>query len=148
MDRGKTQGSEVLEIRIAFADANGDVIAAWWEKLIFFDSILWKIEDFARSVNWEGLQPGVDVDLKPENTIGCRGVCEVEINRYTDRNGQTQENNRVAKWLAGKKLEVDLELRAKVLAEQSAESSSFPPANPSDELPSNDEIGDVGGTPF
>jgi len=135
--QGVTNGAPFLEVRIGFANRDGKLTTAFWEKLIFHESIEWKVDRFLESIHWEGLEPDqeLELDIKPVDTIGRRGLCEIEVNRYTDKSGQPRENNRIKQWLIGDKFEIDTNLRAEWMEKNapadpfgsSAPASPFPP---------------------
>lgn len=157
---GKTAGSEVLKVRIGINGKDKKLIAAWWEQLIFFHSIKWKLEDFSACVGLtpvSGVTAGQEIELTDRNTVGCIGIAQVEVNTYS-KGGEEKRNNRVANWLPPEgEYPPDLELRKTVLAKKVKEdpfASQAQQENPfatpvKEELPSEAELeGGIGGVPF
>lgn len=103
---GPTKGSDCIELKCKFFadDTFTKPLAQWTEKLIFHESIGWKINNFTDCANMliDGRKPkpGEGVDFSEESCIGLRGwaKCEPESSR-TDK---TKIYNRVKQWLITK----------------------------------------------
>lgn len=106
---GKYNGVETMNVRFAFYDAAGNLVAKWKENFMFHKDFGWKIDTFLKASNFliEGRPPqrGDDIGahLTEENLVGLRGWCHVHIDEYTPKaGGEKKQTNRVKTWWTNK----------------------------------------------
>lgn len=95
-DRSKIrEQSPMLELELSVFNDKGQE-ATVFENLILHTVMEWKISEFFISIGQkkpgEPFQPDWDVE-------GATGRADIEINRYTNKDGQERENNRVNNFL-------------------------------------------------
>jgi hypothetical protein len=100
---GVTSGSDYVDVKCKFFDADGKPRAMWTEKLILHESCFWKVDSFIKASNYlhNGKPPveGDDIQLNEDTLVGLQGWCKVYVNVYTNKQGDERENNRVDVWL-------------------------------------------------
>lgn len=67
------------------------------ERLILHTKTEFKISEFFIAIGQK--QPGQPLTPNWNYVIGSTGRCEIEVNKYTNSNGQERENNRVVRFL-------------------------------------------------
>lgn len=100
-ERGSFPGSEkmcacnkaTLTLKI---DADQGV-ANVFDDLILHKRMEWKLSQFFRSIGQK--KKGERVTMNWNAVIGSRGRVHIVVNKYTDKNGQERENNKVGKYL-------------------------------------------------
>lgn len=100
--RGRFAGSEKmpacnraeLEITI-YSPEHGEVTIK--ESLLLHSKTEWKLSEFFISIGQK--RTGEKVRMNWGMVIGATGMAEIEVNKYTDKNGNERENNRVKKFL-------------------------------------------------
>lgn len=104
MERSTYQPSPTAKIRencpmamltLSISTPQGD--ATVFENLILHTSLEWKISEFFTSIGQK--QPGVPFIPDWGKLIGQTGKAEIEVNKYTNKEGQERENNRVKRFL-------------------------------------------------
>lgn len=100
--RGRFAGSDKmpacpkaeLELTI-FSQEHGEVTI--FESLLLHTKTEWKLSEFFISIGQK--RKGEKVQMNWQAVIGSQGVCELEVNKYVNKNGKESENNRVEKYL-------------------------------------------------
>lgn len=67
------------------------------ESLLLHTKTEWKLSEFFISIGQKRI--GEKVKMNWGMVIGSQGTCELEINKYVDKNGNQRENNRVKSFL-------------------------------------------------
>lgn len=96
--RGRFAGSEKmpacpraeLDITI-FSPEHGETTIK--ESLLLHTKTEWKLSEFFIPIGQK--RTGEKVKMNWGMVIGAQGTCELEVNKYTDKNGNQRENNRV-----------------------------------------------------
>lgn len=68
------------------------------ENLILHSATEWKLSEFFIAIGQKN--PGEPFNPNWQFVPGATGRCEVEINKYTNKEGQDRENNRIKNFLA------------------------------------------------
>ena len=100
-ERGSFPGSEkmcacnkaTLTLRIESEHSTTNV----FDDLILHKRMEWKLSQFFRAIGQK--KKGERVTMNWNAVIGSRGRAHIVVNKYTDRNGQERENNKVGKYL-------------------------------------------------
>lgn len=101
--KGITNGSDYVDLKLKFFNSAGKPKAMWTEKLILHESCFWKIDSFIKASNFlvDGNPPkeGDALELNEDTLVGLQGWARVCINKYTNKQDEQKENNRVDHWL-------------------------------------------------
>lgn len=100
-ERGSFPGSEkmcacnkaTLTLKIESEHGTANV----FDDLILHKRMEWKLSQFFRAIGQK--KKGERVTMNWNAVIGSRGRAHILVNKYTDRNGQERENNKVGKYL-------------------------------------------------
>lgn len=100
--RGRFTGSEKmpacpkaeLELTV-YSQEHGEVTI--FESLLLHTKTEWKLSEFFLAVGQK--RKGEKVSMNWQAVIGAQGLCELEINKYTDKQGNPRENNRVKEYI-------------------------------------------------
>lgn len=100
--RGRFAGSEKmpacnraeLEITV-FSSEHGETTIK--ESLLLHSKTEWKLSEFFISIGQK--RTGEKVRMNWGMVVGATGMAEIEVNKYTDKNGNNRENNRVKSFL-------------------------------------------------
>lgn len=100
-ERGSFPGSEkmcacnkaTLTLKIESEQGTANV----FDDLILHKRMEWKLSQFFRAIGQK--KKGERVTMNWNAVIGSRGRAHIFVNKYTDRNGQERENNKVGKYL-------------------------------------------------
>ena len=100
-ERGSFPGSEkmcacnkaTLTLRIEAEQGTANV----FDDLILHKRMEWKLSQFFRAIGQK--KKGERVTMNWNAVIGARGRAHIIVNKYTDKNGQEKENNKVGKYL-------------------------------------------------
>ncbi len=100
-ERGSFPGSEkmcacnkaTLTLRIESEQGTTNV----FDDLILHKRMEWKLSQFFRAIGQK--KKGERVTMNWNAVIGSRGRAHIVVNKYTDKNGQERENNKVGKYL-------------------------------------------------
>ena len=100
-ERGSFPGSEkmcacnkaTLTLKIESEQGTANV----FDDLILHKRMEWKLSQFFRAIGQK--KKGERVTMNWNAVIGSRGRAHILVNKYTDRNGQERENNKVGKYL-------------------------------------------------
>ena len=100
-ERGSFPGSEkmcacnkaTLTLRIESEHGTANV----FDDLILHKRMEWKLSQFFRAIGQK--KKGERVTMNWNAVIGSRGRAHIVVNKYTDKNGQERENNKVGKYL-------------------------------------------------
>lgn len=68
------------------------------ENLILHTKMEWKISEFLLAIGQK--QKGEATNPDWSKIFGAEGWCELEVNKYTNKNGEQRENNRVKQFIA------------------------------------------------
>lgn len=68
-----------------------------FDDLILHKRMEWKLSQFFHTIGQK--KKGERVTMNWNAVIGSRGKAHILVNKYTDRNGQGRENNKVGKYL-------------------------------------------------
>lgn len=88
--------SPQAELELTVYSPDGQT-ATVYERLILHSKMEWKISEFFISIGQK--KPGEPLVPNWSFVPGSTGRCEIEINKYTNKQGQERENNRVARFL-------------------------------------------------
>ena len=100
-ERGSFPGSEkmcacnkaTLTLKIDSEQGTANI----FDDLILHKRMEWKLSQFFRAIGQK--KKGERVTMNWNAVIGSRGRAHIVVNKYTDRNGQERENNKVGKYL-------------------------------------------------
>ena len=100
-ERGSFPGSEkmcacnkaTLTLKIESEQGTANI----FDDLILHKRMEWKLSQFFRAIGQK--KKGERVTMNWNAVIGSRGRAHIVVNKYTDRNGQERENNKVGKYL-------------------------------------------------
>ena len=100
--RGRFNGSEKMpacpkaELELSvYSQEHGEVTI--FESLLLHTKTEWKLSEFFLSVGQK--RKGEKVTMNWQAVIGAQGMCELEVNKYNDKQGNPRENNRVKEYL-------------------------------------------------
>ena len=68
-----------------------------FDDLILHKRMEWKLSQFFRAIGQK--KKGERVAMNWNRIVGSRGRAHIIVNKYTDKNGQERENNKVGKYL-------------------------------------------------
>lgn len=100
-ERGSFPGSEkmcacnkaTLTLKVESEHGTANI----FDDLILHKRMEWKLSQFFRAIGQK--KKGECVTMNWNAVIGARGRARFVVNKYTDRNGQDRENNKVGKYL-------------------------------------------------
>lgn len=100
-ERGSFPGSEkmcacnkaTLTLKVESEEGSTNI----FDDLILHKRMEWKLSQFFRAIGQK--KKGERVTMNWNAVIGARGRAHFVVNKYTDRNGQERENNKVGKYL-------------------------------------------------
>ena len=72
-------------------------VANVFDDLILHKRMEWKLSQFFRAIGQK--KKGERVTMNWNAVIGARGRAHIIVNKFTDKNGQERENNKVGKYL-------------------------------------------------
>lgn len=101
LERGAFSGSEkmcgcpkaTLTLKVETPEGTANV----YDDLILHKKMEWKLSSFFRAIGAK--QKGEKMQMKWNSVIGSKGKAHIVINKYTDRNGNERENNKVGRYL-------------------------------------------------
>ena len=68
-----------------------------FDDLILHKRMEWKLSQFFRAIGQK--KKGERVAMNWNRIVGSRGRVHIVVNKYTDKNGQDRENNKVGRYL-------------------------------------------------
>ena len=68
-----------------------------FDDLILHKRMEWKLSQFFRAIGQK--KKGERVAMNWNRIVGSKGRAHIIVNKYTDKNGQERENNKVGKYL-------------------------------------------------
>lgn len=102
IDRGRHNGSDkippcnkaIVTITVWGAEDKVEIT----ENLLLCNRMEWKLSQFFLSIGLK--KHGEPLKMNWNAAVGKKGKCKVVINKYTDKNGNNRENNRIDKFYA------------------------------------------------